>query len=91
METMTPKFMHRLTRLIAEVRNRTGIDEAHAEALEELLKAELKEYYDELNEYYDELFTYAHDAGYDYGYTDGQDYGYSEGYASGYDDGYYAA
>ena len=75
--TKTPNF----TRLIAEIRTITGINDFEAEALREFLKAELNE-----------VFTYAYDSGRDEGlaegYTDGQDYGYSVGHSEGYSDGY---
>ena len=71
MNIKTPNF----TRLIAEVSALTGIDEIHAEALEELLNEEcrmLNCYYWE--EYFNELesarFT-AYNAGYDAGYSAG--------------------
>ena len=77
----TPNFMH----VIAEIRTRACINDVDAEAIEELLQAALKEYYDE-------VFTYAYDEGRDAGlkegYTDGQDYGYSVGHSEGYSAGY---
>ena len=61
METiMTPKLM----RLIAEVRNITGIDEVHAAAIEELLQ---------------EAYDAGEDVGYDAGFNAGYDAGYYVG------------
>ena len=75
---MKPDFMDRAAKIIAKIRTRTYIDKIDTAVLEELVKDELNEYYDELQGYYD--------AGYDYSY----DNGYDEGYALGYDDGYAA-
>ena len=49
---MPPKFMHRLSKIITEVSASYGVDEIHAEALEDSLKQKLNEYYLELDEYY---------------------------------------
>ena len=82
---MESDFLVKTANIVAQVRIRTGIDEADVKALEELLKADIKEYYADVN-------TYGHSIGYDEGYKDSQDYGYSEGYkkgyALGYNDGY---
>ena len=59
---MKPDFMSRTAQIIAEVRNRTCIDE-DADVLKEILQDELKEYFHALNEYYSE--------GYDEGHSDG--------------------
>ena len=93
METiMTPDF----TRVIAEIRTITGINDFEAEAIEELLKAELNEYRLELEDYYIEEYhnamNRARNSAYDNGFTAGYDAGYDvgrfEGYNAGYDDGY---
>ena len=85
-KTIVPtNFMDVTAKIIAKVRNKTCINKIEAEAIEELLQAELNE-----------VFTHAYDIGRDIGrdeglkegYKDGQDYGYSEGYALGYSDGY---
>ena len=59
---MKSDFMVKTAKIIAEVRNRTCIDE-DAEVLKEILQEELKEYYDALHECYDD--------GYEDGYTAG--------------------
>ena len=65
METiMTPKLMHSLSKIITEVRNSTGIDEVHVEALEEILQA---------------AYDAGEDAGYDAGFNAGYDAGYYVG------------
>ena len=78
---MTPDF----TRLIAEIRTRTGIDAVAAEAIAEFLTERCRMidgYYEE--EYYNELdnvrFT-AYNDGYDEGFNDGYDVGYDNGYS----------
>ena len=64
-------FKDRAAKIIAEVRNRTCIDE-DTEVLVGILRDELKScYYD----------------GYDDGYFAGHSNGYDEGYYNGYDDG----
>ena len=68
---MKNDFMARAALIIAEVRNRTGIEEIDLEVLEVILQ-------DELNEYYDE--------GYYSGYYIGRSDGYSKGYSDGYED-----
>ena len=73
---MKPDFMNRITKIIAEIRTRTYIDNFDAEFIKEILQ-------DELIEYHNEVFTYGHSIGYDDGYT----LGYDEGYALGYSDG----
>ncbi len=66
---MKSDFMVKTAKIIAEVRNRTCIDE-DAEVLKEILQEELKEYYDALHECYDE--------GYALGYSEGYSEGHSE-------------
>ena len=79
METiMTPDF----SRLITEIRTRTGIDAVAAEALEEFLTERCRMidgYYEE--EYYHELDIVRFRA-----YNDGYEDGYSTGYDTGYSD-----
>ena len=78
-----PKFMPRLLKITTEVSAITGIDEVAAEALAELLKAELKEYCLELDGYYAEEYynalTSARSRAYDSGYSKGYSDGYSDG------------
>ena len=79
-------------RVIAEIRTRTGINAADAEAIEEFLTEHCRMvdgYYEE--EYYIELDSVrfrAYNDGYDDGRVDGYADGYEEGYAEGYDVGY---
>ena len=51
---MKSDFMVKTAKIIAELRNRTCIDE-DAEVLKEILQEELKEYYDALHECYDDV------------------------------------
>ena len=75
-------FMERTAKIIAEVRNRTCIDE-DAEVIKEILQYELKEYYNELEEYFEEEYyiaiARARNSAYDDGYDDGYDIGYDNG------------
>ena len=75
---MKPDFMDRTAKIIAEIRNRTCIDD-DVEVLEAILQDALREYYDELQKYYD--------AGYDTAYDEGHSDGYGDGYGEGYDEG----
>ena len=74
---MKNDFMARAAQIIAEVRNRTSIEEIDLEVLEVILQ-------DELSEYHNEVFTYCNTNGYNAGY----DTGYNAGYDNGYEDGY---
>ena len=81
METITtPNFMRRIAKILAEVRQYSDFD---AEALEELLKAELNEYSRMLDEYYIEEYSNAiasaRNRAYDSGYEDGYSAGHSAG------------
>ena len=80
---MTPNSAHRLAKIIAEVYNRTFIDEFDAKVIENILQAELDEYYRMLAEYYEEEYyiaiSRASSAAYDDGYDDGYDIGYDNG------------
>ena len=66
---MKPNFRGRTAKLIAEIRNRTCIDDVDAEVIKEILQEVLDEYYNVLHGYYD--------AGYDDGYSNGYDEGLS--------------
>ena len=71
-------------RVIAEIRTRTGINAADAEAIEEFLTEHCRMvdgYYEE--EYYIELDSVRFRA-----YNDGYDDGFNEGYDIGYDNGH---
>ena len=74
-------FKDSAAKIIAEIRNRTCIDEIDTEALEYILQDALKAYY---FEGYDD----GHSEGRSDGYYDGYDTGHSDGYYEGYDDGY---
>lgn len=83
----TPNFMGKAEKIIAEVRNRTCIDDVDAEAIKELLQDALNEYCRMLDGYYEEEYynalntarNSAYDAGYDDGYAVGYDVGYDVG------------
>ena len=72
-------FARKIAKIIAEIRNRTCIED-DAEVIKEILQGELNEYYDELNEYYEEEYYSA--------ISSARTIAYEEGYALGYDDGY---
>ena len=77
---MKPNFMERTAKIIAEIRNRTCIDD-DVEAIEKILQDELNEYYRMLDGYYEEEYyntisSYRSSA-YDKGYADG----YSESHS----------
>ena len=60
METiMPPNFMGGAAKIIAEIRNRTCIDD-DVEVIKEILQEELKEYYDALHECYDDGYAAGH-------------------------------
>ena len=76
---MTPNFMDKTAKIIAEIRNKTCIDDVDAEVIKDILQYELHEYYMMLDEYYAEEYynaissarSSAYDSGYDDGYSDG--------------------
>ena len=82
---MTPNFMNRAAKIMAEIRTRTSIDKIDTEVLFEIVQDALNEYYDELNEYYEEEYytaiTSARSRAYDAGYEDGYDECYSESHS----------
>ena len=69
----TPDF----TRVIAEIRNRTGINDIDAVVIEKLLAEE-----------YSNALDGVRDAGYDAGFNAGYEVGHFDGYDVGYEDGY---
>ena len=72
METiMPPNFMGGAAKIIAEIRNRTCIDDNDAEVIKGILKAAIHEYYED---------------GHSDGYADGYEHGYDDGYEHGYAD-----
>ena len=73
-ETITPNFMKRAAKIIAEVRTRTCIDKFDAEVLVDILKDALEEH---------------HRNDHDDGYYEGYDDGYALGYDDGYDDAFF--
>ena len=85
---MKPDFMGRTANIIAEIRTSTCIDDVDTEILEEILQAELNEYYRELNGYYEAEYYIAISSARNSAYDEGRSAGYAEGYDVGYDDGY---
>ena len=85
-----------IAKILAEVRNRTGINDFEAEAIEELLKdaicsARNIAYDDGRVDGYAEGYNAldsARDAGYDAGFNAGYEVGHFEGYDVGLEDGY---
>ena len=80
MNITTPNFMRKIEKILEEVRQYSDFE---AEALEELLKAELNEYSRKLDEYYIEEYSNAiasaRSRAYDSGYEDGYSAGHSAG------------
>ena len=74
---MKTDFTDRIAKIIADVHDRTCIDKADIEVLEDILQGELNEYYEAV-----------YDDGYSAGYYEGHSDGYSEGYSAGYTEGY---
>ena len=89
METQL-KFMNRIAKIVTEVSAITGIDEIHAKAMEELLKAAFNEYCLEREEYYIEEYHNAMNRARNSAYDDGFDDGYDVGYDNGYSDSHSA-
>ena len=85
---MTPKFVGKTAKIIAEIRNRTCIDDVDAQIMEEILQDALNEYYMELDGYYEEEYYIAISSARSKAYDDGHSDGYADGYADGYDIGY---
>ena len=83
----TPNFERKTAKIIAEIRNRTCIDDVDAEAINEILQESLNEYLMMLDGYYEEEYyiavSRAKNSAYDKGHSDG----YADGYDDGYDDG----
>ena len=80
---MTPNFMGKTAKIIAEIRARTCIDD-DAEVIKEILQDELNEYCRMLCGYYEEEYDTAISSAYDEGYALGYDDGYSVGYSDGH-------
>ena len=93
---MTTNFMDRAAKMIAEIRNKTSIDDADVEVINEILQDELTEFCDALFQYYEEEYhnaissarSKAYDDGHSDGYADGHESGYADGHSDGYDDGH---
>ena len=79
---MTPNFMDKTAKIIAEVRGRTCIDDLDAKILEEILQDALNKYCRELDGYYDAGHAAGFDEGYTLGYDDGHSVGHSEGHSA---------
>ena len=60
---MPPNFMGGAAKIIAEIRNRTCIDDNDAEVIKEILK-------DAIHEYYEDGYQNAYEDGYEHGYAD---------------------
>ena len=88
---MTPDFMGRTAKIIAEMRARICMDYVDTEVLKEILQDELKElneYCRMLDEYYDEKYYSTIDAARSSAYNSGHSDGYARGYDVGYEDGH---
>ena len=71
METiMPPNFMGGAAKIIAEIRNRTCIDDNDVTSIEKILQDALREYYED-----------GYEDGYEPGYEDGYEHGYDDGHA----------
>ena len=72
---MTPDFMDRTAKIIAEIRTRTCIDDVDAEVIKAILQDSLNEYCTLLKGYYDEEYSNAissaRSKAYDDGHSDG--------------------
>ncbi len=83
---MTPNFMSKAAKIIAEIKVQTGINEVEAEAIKELLQEELNEYCRMLHGYYAEEYYLAIDSAcssaYDNGYADGHSAGHFESHSA---------
>ena len=79
---ISPKFATKTAKIIAEIRNRTCINNMDAQILEDILQAALNEYYMEVDEYYEEEYYIAIEdvraSAYDNGFADGYDVCYAE-------------
>ena len=83
---MPPTFKESIGQIAKYIQTRISVDDADVEIIEEILRGELKDYYDIVDLYYEEEYCVAvasarnsaYDAGYDDGYAAGYDEGYSE-------------
>ena len=87
-------FKVKTAHTMAEIRNRTCIDDADAEVINEILRDELTEFCDALFQYYEEEYhnaiASARSKAYDAGHSDGYDDGYESGYADCHGKNHYA-
>ena len=74
----TPIRAPKFSRVIAEIRTRTGINDFEAEALQELLA---EEYHNALDSARDIAYDAGFNAGYEVGHFEGYDVGLEDGYA----------
>ena len=79
---MTPKFMGRIAKIIAEVRNRTCIDEIEGEIIEGILQDSLNEYCRMLDSYYWEEYYNEISSARGIAHDDGHSDGYSESHSA---------
>ena len=75
---MPPNFMQGAAKIMAEIRNKTCIDDVDTEVIEAIVKDAIHQYYDD-----------GHQNGYDDGYEHGCDDGYESGYADCNDQKFY--
>ena len=80
-----PSFKGSIARIIADIRKRTCTDDADVEIIEEILRVEIKDYYDLIDLYYEEEYCVAVASASNSAY----DNGYADGFADGYDEGCY--
>ena len=89
---MNTNFMDKASKIIADIRTSTRIDDVDAEVIEKILQGALNEYYDALNEYYEDKYystiNSARNSAYDSGYDDGYSFGYDDGFSEGYSEGH---
>ena len=75
---MPPNFMQGAAKIMAEIRNKTRIDDVDTKVIEAIVKDAIHQYYDD-----------GHQNGYDDGYEHGCDDGYESGYADCNDQKFY--
>ena len=68
---MRSDFMVKTAKIIAEIRDRTCIDDDDVKVIKEILQDAFKVYYDELHECSDDAYNEGYSDGYSEGYYDG--------------------